>query len=373
MKNSPYLDLNTPQRMLLGPGPSSVSPRVLRVMATPLVGHLDPEFLSVLDEEQQLLRYVFQTKNEITLAISGTGSSGMEAALCNFIEPGDRILVVVIGYFGERLYEVAKKYGAIIDRLEYSWGEVCDPSHIESYLNKMSYKLVAMIHGETSTGALQPDINEIATICHRNGSLLVLDTVATLGGIPVEIDLWDVDIAYSGSQKCLSCPPGLAPITIGPRAVEVLEKRKTPVASWYLDLQGMLKYWLPPHSYHHTVPINLHYALRESLRIIYEEGLDECFKRHQENAEDLWFGLEAMNLPPFVPIRNRMVSLTTPKLFSEMEEASIRQRLLNIYNIEIAGGFGPLAGRVWRIGLMGYSSKAENVTLLLAALGELLG
>jgi len=341
-------------------------------MGTPLVGHLDPEFLSVLDEEQQLLRYVFQTENELALTISGTGSAGMEAALCNFIEPSDRVLVVVIGYFGERLYEVAKRYGATVDRLEYAWGEVCDPADVESYLSKHSYKLVALVHGETSTGALQPCVPEIASICHRHGSLLVLDTVATLGGIPVEIDRWDVDIAYSGSQKCLSCPPGLAPITIGPRARELLEKRKTPVANWYLDLQGMLKYWLPPHTYHHTVPINLHFALRESLRMVYEEGLDGCFTRHRENAEDLWTGLEAMNLPPFIPITNRMDSLTTPKLSSELNDTSIRQRLLNVYNIEIAGGFGPLAGKVWRIGLMGYSSKAENVTLLLAALRELL-
>lgn len=372
MKETQFKELDTSQRILLGPGPSMASPRVLRVMATPLIGHLDPQFLTIMDEEQQLLRQVFQTENQLTLAVPGTGSAGMEAALCNFVESGDSVLVVVIGYFGERLCEVVARYGAEVDRIELPWGEACDPQIIKKALQKKRYKLLALVHAETSTGVLQPAISEIASAAHKHGALLLLDVVTSLGGLPVEIDAWDVDIAYSGSQKCLSCPPGLAPITVGSRAREVLDKRLTPVANWYLDLKGLLKYWEPPHAYHHTSPISTHYALREGLRIAVEEGLEARFARHRRNAHLLWDGLEALNLPPLVPRDRRLTTLTTPQLPSGLDDAGLRKRLLEEYNIEIAGGFGQLAGKVWRIGLMGYSSRPENVLLLLAALREIL-
>lgn len=372
MNEPRFSDLNVAPRILLGPGPSMVSPRVLRVMATPLLGHLDPEFLTIMDEEQQLLRTVFQTQNELTLSIPGTGSAGMEAALCNFIEPGDRILVGVMGFFGERLCEVAARYGAQVDRLERPWGQVFDPSEFESALKGKNYKLLALVHAETSTGALQPGIPEIAAAAHRNGALLVLDTVTSLGGMPVEIDSWDVDVAYSGTQKGLSCPPGLAPMTVNPRALEVLQNRKSPVGNWYLDLRGLAKYWLAPHSYHHTAPINLHYALREALRMAVEEGLEARFARHSENARLLWDGLDALDLPPLIPFPLRLTTLTTPQIPPSINDAATRRRLLDEFNIEIAGGFGQLQGKVWRIGLMGFSSRRENVLVLLAALKEIL-
>ncbi len=367
-----FADLDTSSRILLGPGPSMASPRVLRAMATPLLGHLDPEFLKVMEEQQQLLRYVFQTQNELTLSIPGTGTAGMEAALCNFIEPGDPVLVCIIGFFGERLCEMAKRYGAQVDRLERAWGEVFDPGEIETALKAKPYKLVALVHAETSTGALQPGIPEIAAAAHQYGALLVLDTVTSLGGLPVEIDNWDVDVAYSGAQKSLSCPPGLAPLTVSERARQVLRQRKTPVANWYLDLNGLEKYWGQPHAYHHTAPISLHFALREGLRIVAEEGLEARFARHRANAELFWEGLEALDLPPLIPPAYRLATLTTPQIPPSVDDVVVRRRLLEEYNIEIAGGFGPLKGKVWRVGLMGFSSRRENVTLLLAALEKIL-
>jgi alanine-glyoxylate transaminase/serine-glyoxylate transaminase/serine-pyruvate transaminase len=372
MEANSFTDLNPSPRILLGPGPSTVSPRVLRAMATPLVGHLDPQFLALMNEVQSLLRYVFQTKNELTIPVSGTGSAGMEAALCNFIERGDRVLVAINGYFGERMVEMAGRYGAQVDRLDSPWGGVFDPSDIEAALRGKNYKLLALVHAETSTGALQPEIPQIAAAAHRHGALLVLDTVTSLGGLPVEIDAWEVDIAYSGSQKCLSAPPGLAPLTVSPRAREVLHSRQTPVGSWYLDLSLLSKYWGQDRTYHHTAPITMNYALREALRIVAEEGLEARFTRHRRNAELLWEGLEYLDLPMLVPLPNRLPSLTTPQLPPAVDDLALRRRLLDEYNIEIAGGFGPLKGLVWRIGLMGFSSRRENVTLLLAALRELL-
>jgi len=367
-----FHDLNTSARILLGPGPSMVPPRVLHAMATPPVGHLDPQFLEVMSDVQELLRYVFQTENSLTIPVSGTGSAGMEAALCNFIEAGDDVLIAVSGYFGERLVDMAGRYGANVDRIDRPWGEVFDLQEIESALSKKKYKLFGIVHAETSTGALQPQIKEIAASAHKHGALLVLDTVTSLGGVPVKIDNWDVDIAYSGTQKALSCPPGLSPLTIGARALEVLANRKTKVANWYLDLSLVTKYWGNERTYHHTAPVNMNFALREALRIVAEEGLEARFARHRANAELLWEGLQELDLPPRVPIENRLPTLTTPQLPEGIDEAAIRRNLLNQYNIEIAGGFGPLAGKIWRIGLMGYSSRKENVTLLLAALDEIL-
>jgi alanine-glyoxylate transaminase/serine-glyoxylate transaminase/serine-pyruvate transaminase len=296
----------------------------------------------------------------------------MEAALCNFIEPGDAVLVAVMGFFGERLFDMAGRYGAQVDRLEHPWGQVFDPAEIEAALKARRYKLVALVHAETSTGALQPGILEIAAAAHKQGALLVLDTVTSLGGLEVEIDAWGVDVAYSAAQKSLSCPPGLAPLTVSERAREVLRQRKTPVANWYLDLTGLEKYWGPPRAYHHTAPISLHYALREGLRMVVEEGLAERFARHRAQAEFLWQGLEALDLPPLIPLQHRLTTLTTPQLSPSIDDGTTRRRLLDEYNIEIAGGFGPLKGKVWRIGLMGFSSRRENVAVLLAALEQLL-
>jgi len=372
MEMQPIPDLNPSPRILLGPGPSMVSPRVLRSMATPLLGHLDPQFLSLMGEVQSLLRYVFQTKNELTLPISGTGSAGMEAALCNLIEPGDRVLIAINGYFGERMYNMAGRYGATVDRLERPWGEVFDPAEIEAALKGKNYKLVAIVHAETSTGARQPHIAEIGAAAHRHGALLVLDTVTSLGGVPVEVDAWDVDACYSGTQKCLSAPPGLAPLTMGPRAIEAMQKRKTQVSNWYLDLTLLTQYWGKERTYHHTAPITMNYALREALRLVVEEGLERRFARHQANAELLWEGLEALDLPLLVPYPNRLASLSTPQLPPAVDDVAARRRLLDEYNIEIAGGFGPLKGKVFRIGLMGYGSRLENITVLLAALREVL-
>lgn len=367
-----YSDLNVSDRILLGPGPSMADPRVLNVMATPLVGHLDPQFIAIMNEVQDLLRYVFQTENELTIPISGTGSAGMEAALCNFIEREDDVLVAVNGYFGERLIDMASRYGAQVDRIDRPWGEVFTLDEINRALAKKKYKLLALVHAETSTGALQPDIKEISDAAHKHGALIVLDTVTSLGGVAVKIDEWGVDIAYSGTQKALSCPPGLAPLTIGENAREALKNRKSKVANWYLDLSLVESYWGEARTYHHTAPITMNYALREALRLVYEEGLEARFERHRNNAKMLWAGLEELGLSLLVSEEFRLPTLSTPKLPDNVQDAEIRSKLLKDYNIEIAGGFGPLAGIIWRIGLMGFSSREENEQLLLTTLKELL-
>jgi alanine-glyoxylate transaminase/serine-glyoxylate transaminase/serine-pyruvate transaminase len=371
MTNGAYTDLNTSARILLGPGPSTVHPRVLRAMAHPLVGHLDPQFIALMNEVQEMLRFVFQTQNALTIPISGTGSASMETSLCNFIEPGNSVLIGVNGYFGERLCDMAGRYGAEVRRLEREWGEVFAPEDFEAALAQKPAKLVALVHAETSTGALQP-MEGIAEVAHRHGGLLVMDCVTSLGGVEVAVDAWGVDVAYSGTQKCLSCPPGLGPLTVSPRAREVLHGRATKVANWYLDLTMVEKYWGSERTYHHTAPISMNYALREALRLVYEEGLQARFQRHRANAELLWAGLQELGLEPCVPLDHRLPSLTTVWVPDAVNEAAIRQRLLNEYNVEIAGGLGAYKGRAWRIGLMGYSSRRENVLLLLAALRSLL-
>lgn len=366
-----YADLDTSARILLGPGPSTVHPRVLRAMAHPLVGHLDPQFITLMNEVQELLRYVFQTENDLTFPVSGTGSAGMEAALCNFIEPGDSVLIGVNGYFGERMCDIAGRYGAEVRRMERPWGDVFAVGEIEAALKEKPAKVVALVHAETSTGALQP-MDGIADVVHRYGGLLLIDCVTSLGGMPVEIDGRGVDIAYSGTQKCLSCPPGLSPLTVGERAREVLRQRSSQITNWYLDLTMIEHYWGAERTYHHTAPITMNYAIREALRIAHEEGLEERFKRHRANAELLWEGLEELGLQPHVPIERRLPSLTTVRIPEGVDDSAVRGRLLDEYNIEIAGGLGAGKGKLWRIGLMGYSSRRENVALLLSALGALL-
>ncbi|RME97726.1 MAG: alanine--glyoxylate aminotransferase family protein [Chloroflexi bacterium] len=368
-----FSDLDTPSRILLGPGPSMAHPRVLRAMAQPLVGHLDPKFLELMAEIQTMLRLVFQTENELTIPMSGTGSAAMEASVCNFIEPGDEIIIGVNGYFGERLCDMAGRYGAVVRRIEKPWGQVFTPAEVEAELQQKPAKIVALVHAETSTGALQP-MEGMGQLAHQHGALLLIDTVTSLGGVPVKIDEWGVDIAYSGTQKCLSCPPGLSPLTISPRAREVLHRRKSPVKNWYLDLTMIERYWgTGTRMYHHTAPISMNYALREALRLVVEEGLESRFARHRRLAEMLWNGLESLGFEMHVPAEHRLPPLTTPRLPAGLEnEAQIRRQLLDIYNIEIAGGLGQLGGQVWRIGLMGYSARPENVLLLLSALKELM-
>ncbi len=363
--------LNIPPRLLLGPGPSNVPVRVLQAMATNTVGHMDPTFLAVMDETQDLLRYLWQTDNEWTFPVSGTGSAGMEAAVANVVEPGDVVLVGVIGYFGQRLAEMARRYGADVRCVEKAWGEVFTPEEMRPALEEHRPAVLMLVHGETSSGAQQP-LAGFGDLCHEYDCLLLVDTVASLGGVPFYTDEWGVDVAYSGSQKCLSCPPGLAPITFGPRAVEKIRGRSEPVANWYLDAGLLMQYWSEERKYHHTAPINLNYALREALRIIVDEGLEATWQRHQEAAELFWEGLEAMGLQCHVRPENRLPSLTTVRVPQGVDPRQVSATLLQEHNIEIANGLGQLAGQVWRVGLMGYNARRDNVTRLLDAMSRVL-
>ncbi|MBU2027702.1 MAG: alanine--glyoxylate aminotransferase family protein [Proteobacteria bacterium] len=365
-------DLNVPHRLLLGPGPSAVHPRVLRTMSTALVGYLDPEWLSLMDEEQALLRAVFQTKNILTFPISGTGSAGMETAFCNFVEPGDTVVIGCNGYFSERMCEMARLYGADVKRIEKSWGDVFTQEEVEAALaaNK-PVKLFALIHAETSTGALQP-LEGMGEIAHRHGVLFLVDCVTSLSGTPLKIDEWGIDLAFSASQKCLGCPPGLSPFTAGDQAVEILHRRKNRVPNWYLDLTLLEKYWNKERVYHHTPSTTLHYGFREGLRLVLEEGLEDRWIRHRAIAEYLSEKMEALGLKLFVRREHRLPSLTTVCVPDGADDVAVRTRLREAYNIDIGGGFGPLKGKIWRVGLMGFSSRRENVTLLSEALREIL-
>lgn len=358
-------------RLLLGPGPSNVPSQVMQAMTAPMIGHLDPAFLETMDRIQQLLRYTFQTENPLTIPVSGTGSAAMEAALCNLIEPDDPVLVCVAGFFGERIAEMARRYRADLQVIDRPWGEVFSADEVEAALRDRPAKLVAVVHGETSTGALQP-LQELAQVSQRHGALLVVDTVATLGGLPVRVDEMGIDVCYSGSQKCLSVPPGLGPITLGERAANVLAERKTPVGSWYFDLSGVQRYWGKERTYHHTAPISANFGLYEGLRIVAEEGLEARWERHRRCAEMLWEGLAALDLTMLIPEAYRMATLTTVQVPEGVDELAVRRRLMQEYNIEIAGGLGAFKGKAWRIGLMGHSAQEENVQTLLSALDEVL-
>jgi alanine-glyoxylate transaminase/serine-glyoxylate transaminase/serine-pyruvate transaminase len=367
-----YPELAVPPRVLLGPGPSTADPRVLKAMATPLVGHLDPRFLELMDRTQDLLRYVFETDNPLTIPMSGTGTAAMETAVANVVEPGDPVLVCINGYFGGRIEEMVRRYGGDVQTITRPWGEFFTPSEVKEALDSRPAKVAAIVHAETSTGVLQP-LDEIARVVHDQGGLLLVDAVTSLGGVPVRVDETGIDICYSGSQKCLSCPPGMGPVTFGPRAVEALEKRSTPVTNWYLDLTLIRKYWGKDRAYHHTAPISTNYSFYEGLRIAAEEGLEDRWARHRRNGELLWEGLEEMGLTLHVPVEHRLPVLTTVRIPEGVDDAKIRKQLLQDYNIEIGGGLGELKGKVWRIGLMGFSSRRENVVLLLSALEKLLG
>ena len=363
--------LDVPPRLLLGPGPSNAHPRVLQALSMRQVGHLDPKFIELMNENQELLRYAWQTDNQFTIPVSGTGSAAMEASVANTVEPGDVVLVGVNGYFGLRLVDMAGRYGGDVRQIDKPWGDVFSLEDIRAGLEQHRPAILALIHAETSTGARQP-LEGVADLCREFDCLLLIDSVTSLGGVPLMLDDWGVDIAYSGSQKCLSCPPGIAPLTLGPRAVEKLNNRKTKVANWYLDMSMLSKYWGSERTYHHTAPINMNYALREALRLVAEEGLEARWARHQANAELFWDGLAEMGIGCHVPHEYRLPSLTTVRVPDGVDAKAVAGRLLREYNIEIAGGFGPLAGQIWRVGLMGFNSRPENVLLLLSALKEIL-
>ena len=366
------MEMKIEPRTLLGPGPSGVHPRVLQALGYPLIGHLDPQFLELMNNVQDMLRYAFQTENRLTIPVSGTGSASMEAAVCNFVEPGDSVLVCVNGYFGERLCDIAGRYGAEVRRLDRAWGEVFTLDEVKAALEEKPAKIVMMVHAETSTGARQP-LEGMSQLVHSYGALFLVDCVTSLGGVPLKVDDWGIDIAYSGTQKCLSVPPGLGPITVSPRAQGVLDSRKTKVPNWYLDLTMVGKYWGTERTYHHTAPINMNYALYEGLKMVVEEGLEARWARHLANAKLLWDGLESLGLKLVVPETYRLPSLTTVYIPDGVDDAAVRGRLLKDYNIEIAGGLGIFKGKAWRIGLMGYSSQPQNVMMLLGALKEILG
>jgi len=359
--------LDLPPRLLLGPGPSNVHPRVLQALAMPPIGHLDPHFIDLMNEVQELLRYAWQSDNQLTIPVSGTGSAAMEASLANTVEPGDVVLVGVNGYFGGRLVDMAGRYGAEVRQLEKPWGEVFTLAELRQALEKYRPAVLALVHAETSTGALQP-LEGVGDLCRDFDCLLLVDTVTSLGGVPLLLDEWKVDVAYSGSQKCLSCPPGLAPLTMGPRAIDKLNHRKTKVANWYLDMTLVSQYWGDQRTYHHTAPVNMNYALHEALRLVAEEGLVARWQRHKATAEFFWEGLAELDLGCHVAREHRLPSLTTVRVPDAVDAGAAARSLLNDYNIEIAGGFGQLAGKIWRVGLMGFNSRRENVVLLLEAL-----
>jgi len=360
--------LDPTARFLMGPGPSDVHPRVLKAMATPLIGHLDPQFIAIMDDVMDMLRRLLQTKNEVTFPVSATGSAGMETCFVNLLEPGDEALVCVNGVFGNRMCDNVERGGAKLVRLDAPWGSIIEPAEVKKTLEGCSPKLVAIVHAETSTGVLQP-LEEISKIVHDAGALLLVDTVTSLGGTEILVDEWGIDAVYSGTQKCISAPPGLSPVSFGPAAVEAMDKRKTRVQSWYLDLSMVRKYWAgAKRAYHHTAPISMVYALYEALSLIFEEGLEARFARHRRNHELLRQGLEELGFEFLVPAEYRLPMLNAVKIPAGVDDAAVRRRLLDEYNIEIGGGLGDFSGKVWRIGLMGCSCTQNHVNMLLAAL-----
>jgi alanine-glyoxylate transaminase/serine-glyoxylate transaminase/serine-pyruvate transaminase len=364
-------ELNPSPRILLGPGPSDVPPRVLRALSAPLVGHLDPEFIQMMNETQEMLRQVFRTKNTLTFPVSATGSAGMETCVVNLIEPGSRMVICVNGVFGQRMTDVAQRAGAAVSTIERPWGEVFDPGQIRETLRKVRPRVLGIVHAETSTGACQP-MDELGAICRETDTFLLVDTVTSLGGMAVETDGWGADAVYSGTQKCLSCPPGLSPVTFSPRAVEAINRRKTKVQSWYLDMTMVQRYWGEERFYHHTAPVSMIYALRESLRLVLEEGLEARWARHRRNHEALKAGLAALGIGYAAAEGHQLPMLNAVRIPAGTDDLTVRKRLLAEFGIEIGGGLGDFKGKVWRIGLMGHSSRENNVLLLVAALEQCL-
>jgi alanine-glyoxylate transaminase/serine-glyoxylate transaminase/serine-pyruvate transaminase len=365
-------ELNPTARFLMGPGPSDVHPQVLKAMATPVVGHLDPQFIEIMDAVKDMLRQLFGTKNDLTFAVSATGSAGMETCFVNLLEPGDEALVCVNGVFGNRMCDIVGRCGAKLIRVDAPWASPVKPAQVKQALEKCNPKLVAIVHAETSTGVLQP-LEEISKITHEAGALLLVDTVTSLGGIDVRVDDWGIDAVYSGTQKCISAPPGLSPVSFSIPAVEVMEKRKTKVLSWYLDLSMVRKYWSgAKRVYHHTAPVSMIYALYESLRLILAEGLEARFERHRRNHELLRDGLEELGFEFIVAPEFRLPMLNAVKVPEGIDEGAVRRQLLEQYNIEVGAGLGDFAGKVWRIGLMGCSCTQNHVNMLLAALRKIM-
>jgi len=356
-----------PTRLLMGPGPSDVAPSVLKAMSAPLLGHLDPVFVKMMDEIKAMLRQVFITKNEMIFPVSGTGSAGMEFCFVNLIEPGDEVIIGVNGVFGTRMCDVAERCGAKVIKVEAPWGQIIEPKQIAEALRHHRPKLVAIVHAETSTGALTP-VEEISKMAHDRSALMLLDTVTSLGGCPVRLDEWGIDAVYSGTQKCLSCPPGLSPVSLSPRALEVATKRKNKVQSWYLDVNLLASYWGEQRVYHHTAPISMNYALHEALRLVLEEGLENRWRRHEQNHLALKAGLKELGLGIASQEGHQLWQLNAVTVPEGADEAGVRKQLLTDFNIEIGAGLGPMKGKIWRIGLMGATSTPENVQKVIGAL-----
>ncbi len=365
-------ELSPPDRTLMGPGPSDVHPRVLRSMSTPLVGHLDPSFVEIMDDVQELLRYAFRTDNRWTIPVSGTGSAAMEATFANLVEPGDTVLVPANGYFGGRMEHMARRAGGEVRTVDAPWGEPLDPDDVEAAFAEHSPEVFAFVHAETSTGVLQPDVSELTDIAHENDALAVADCVTSLGGVELRVDDWGIDAAYSGSQKCLSCPPGASPLTLSDAAMDKVLDRDEEPRSWYLDLSLLEGYWGDERAYHHTAPITNVYALREALRLVAEEGIEDRWERHREVAGELRAGVEAMGLDMNAPEEYWLPSLNAVRVPDGVDDGAVIDRLLSEYDIEIASGLGDLAGEIWRVGCMGYSAREKNVRYLLSALEEAL-
>ncbi|MHC3378718.1 pyridoxal-phosphate-dependent aminotransferase family protein [Haloarcula sp. H-GB5] len=366
-------ELSPPDRTLMGPGPSDVHPRVLKAMSTPLVGHLDPSFIEIMDEVQDLLRYTFRTDNKWTIPVSGTGSAAMEAAIGNVVEPGDTMLVPTNGYFGDRMASMAERAGGEVVTVDAPWGQPLDPAAVEAAFDEHSPDVFGFVHAETSTGVLQPSVPELTDIAHANDALVIADSVTSLGGVELRVDEWGIDVAYSGPQKCLSCPPGASPLTLNDDAMDKVLSRESEARSWYLDISLLEGYWGDERAYHHTAPITNVYALREALRLVAEEGIEERWDRHLGVAGALKAGVEGMGLEMNAPDDFWLPSLNTVRVPDGVDDGAVIQHLLDEYDLEIASGLGALEGDIWRIGCMGHSARRQNVSYLLAALGNALG
>jgi alanine-glyoxylate transaminase/serine-glyoxylate transaminase/serine-pyruvate transaminase len=363
-------ELTPPNRTLMGPGPSDVHPRVLRAMSTPLVGHLDPSFVEVMDEVQDLLRYTFRTDNQWTIPVSGTGSASMEAAIGNLVEPDDTVLVPTNGYFGGRMQSMAERAGGDVVHVEAPWGEPLAPADVEAAFDEHQPDVFGFVHAETSTGVKQPQVSELTDIAHSHDAYVIADTVTSLGGVELRVDEWDIDVAYSGPQKCLSCPPGASPLTLNDRAMDKVLSREEEPRSWYLDLSLLEGYWGEERAYHHTAPVTNVYALREALRLVAEEGIENRWERHLDVAGELKSGLEEMGLEMNAPDEYWLPSLNAVRVPDGVDDGAVISHLLDEYDLEIASGLGDLAGDIWRIGCMGYSARKKNVEYVLSALED---
>ncbi len=370
-----FKSFHPPQRILMGPGPSNVSPRVLEAMSRPTIGHLDPVFVNMMDEMKELLKYAFQTKNELTMPVSAPGSAGMETCFVNLVEPGEKVIICQNGVFGGRMKENVERCGGVAVMVQDDWGRAVDPQKLEDALKaNPDTKIVAFVHAETSTGALS-DARTLVALAYKYGCLTIVDAVTSVGGVALKVDAWGIDAIYSGTQKCLSCTPGLSPVSFSQRAQEKIKNRKTKVQSWFLDLNLVMGYWggSTKRAYHHTAPINALYGLHEALVMLQDEGLENSWARHQKNHLALRAGLEAMGLQFVVPVAERLPQLNAITIPEGVDDAAVRTTLLNDYQLEIGAGLGLMSGKAWRIGLMGYTSNPSNVLICLGALDDVLG